>query len=70
VPPIAARVRDAITHAGQWSLHPIDAERSTAAAAQAYADAVTLKLPGADAALKRLEQKLVALAQHPAHCGL
>jgi len=70
VPPTASSVRVAVTHAEQWSLHPVDAVQSTANAAQAYADAVALNLPGADAALKRLEHKLVGLAQHPRHCGL
>jgi hypothetical protein len=69
-PRIGLGVRKALDDVRRWPLHPTWAERSTELAAHAYADAIAMNLPGAEDALKRLRDKLAALARHPAHCGI
>jgi hypothetical protein len=70
IPPAAVALRDALYAAEHWSQHPAEAESSTRLVAQAYADAVKGKVPGASSALERLRNELTALATHPARCGL
>jgi hypothetical protein len=70
VPAIASDVRAAVIEASKWSLHPVNAEKSTTLAVKAYADALAAGTPGAADAVKRFQSRLDSLATHPKHCGL
>lgn len=69
-PAFAPTVVAALVAAAKWERHPALAYQATALAAKAYDEARAAHVPGADAAAKRLEARLAALATHPAHCGL
>jgi hypothetical protein len=70
IPAIEPGLRAAVESAIKWSLHPDNAEKSTALAAKAYAEAVAAGTPGAAGAVKRFQRRLDSLATHPKHCGL
>lgn len=66
-PPITAAILDALGNAAQWAKHPHFAVAATAAIARAYTEAIKAKVPGADAAAKRLAARI---AKHGPGCGL